>query len=381
MTFARRLVFLAGLCCCPTISCMTAAQASEDKSSQSLKVASQTDVASPSPGPERLELGIAADSEEGLIGSVYVGKNNLIPGVFTFATFRNTGETRRAQAGLFKHDACGPNIDAGLDLNHRRDAYDDQGYRQSNMSVEPYLQFRTGHWGTVTTGLGYRWVTLDGIATDASPSIHRDEGTDRGLYARVSWTLPDVMTTSRFGMSVGMDGHVYNLDSSSRAFLQTEGWTRTKLALIPDDLSLLNVVRVGYMHGLDGEPVSLADRFFIGGARLRGFEVRHVGPRVGNYFVGGERYATASLDLVKKVGTLWGSQVSVGAFVDVGTLWGVGSQTDAQDGNRAAIRVSTGLAVTFAVAGVPVSLYVAKPVRKEPQDSEQNFGVSVSMRF
>ncbi len=380
MTPTQRLSLLAGLCC-PMLMGIAAAQAGQDDPAQQSPVVSQIDAPPSSPGLERLEVGVAVDSDDGLIGSVYAGKNNLIPGVFTFASLRYARETQRGQIGLFKPDALGKNIHAGIDLNYHRDAYDDQGYSQTNLGIEPYLQFQSERWGTLTTGLGYRSVTLDGIAANAPKSFYKDQGTDEGIYAHVSYTLSDLIQTKRFNLSLGTDNYVYNLTSANRTLFQTEGWSHAKIDIVPDDLSLLNSVRVGYMRGLDGQAPRLADRYFIGGADLRGFQARHVGPYDGNYFLGGERYATASFDLAKKVGTLWGSPVSVSAFFDMGSLWMLDPQVDTPVNTRGIIRSSTGLAMTIAVAGLPVSLYVAKPLKKEPQDVAQNFGMSVSMRF
>jgi len=373
------MTFAAGLCC-SMIASIATVQASENQP-RSPVAASQTNTVPPSPGPERLELGAAVDSEDGLIGSAYIGKNNLIPGVFTFAKFRYARETQRGQAGLFKPHALGRHIDAGVDFDYRRDAYDDQGFRATTFGIEPYLQFDTRHWGVVTTGLGYRVQTVDDLAADAPASFRRDEGTRSGLYAHVAYTLDNFVATKHLTLSAGIDNHAWNLGSGSDAVWQTEAWTRAKVALVPDDLSLLNIVRVGYMRGLGGESPSVADRFFIGGADLRGFQARHVGPRDGNYFAGGERYATASFDLIKKMGAVLGSPVSLSVFVDAGSLWGGDWQPDTASDTHAVARVSAGVAVTFSIAGVPVSAYVAKPVKKEPQDVEQNFGMAISMRF
>lgn len=225
---------------------------------------SQTDVAPPSPGRERLELGAALDSEDGVIGSAYVGKNNLVPGMFTFATFRYARETRRGRAGLIKPDLLGKGIDAGVDVNYRRDAYDDQGFAATTYGIEPYLRFNAAHGGGLTTGLGYRVQTIDDLAADGPPSFRRDAGTRSGLYLRVCYTLDKLIETNRLTLSVGVDNHAYNLGAGSAAFWQSEGWARTKVAIIPEQLSVLNIVRVGYMRGFGDDSPSVADRFFMG---------------------------------------------------------------------------------------------------------------------
>ncbi|MGI4985158.1 MAG: BamA/TamA family outer membrane protein, partial [Janthinobacterium lividum] len=389
----RHLTLAAGLCC-SMIATIMAAQAGENPSPPPVAPAAgnQINAPPPSPGPERLEIGAALDSEDGPIGSAYAGRNNLIPGVFAFATLRYARHTQRAQAGLFKPQALGERIDAGVDLDVRRDAYADQGFRATTYGVEPYLRFDARRGGVLTTGLGYRVRTVDDLAADAPPFFRRDAGTRSGVYAHVSHTLDRFVETRRLTLSAGIDNHAYDLNSGNHAVWRTEAWSRAKVALVPGDLSLLDTVRVGFMRPLGGGSPSVADRFFIGGANLRGFAPRRVGPRDGDYFVGGERYVTASLDLIKQVGTVLGSPVSAGVFADVGSLWGGGPRPDTAAGTvanaaastadtRAIVRASAGIAVTFTVAGMPVSAYVAQPVRKQSRDVAQKFGISISMRF
>jgi outer membrane protein insertion porin family len=380
MNFLPRLAVLAGLHL-PLLLDVTAVQAGETAALAQTTAAEQNDSSAPSPGRERLELGVAVDSDEGLTGSLYAGKNNLLPGIFTFGSYHHARETQRGQAGFFRPDAFGKDIDAGIDLNYRHDAYDDQGYRTTNSGIEPYLQFKSKRWGTLTTALGYRSLKLDGVAADAPPSFHKEKGSEDGLYLRMSYTLSKVVDTEKTQVSVSTDNHIYNLGSGEGALFQTENTVRTEFVIVPGELSLLNHLRFGYMHGIGGGAPGLADRFFIGGANLRGFEARRVGPYEGAYFIGGERYVTASFELIKQMGRVWGSPMAIGAFIDVGSLWGVSSQTETQADTSAILRSSAGLSMTMSLAGVPVSLYVAKPIKKEKQDEEQNFGMSVSMQF
>jgi len=338
-------------------------------------------IMAPSPGPERLEVGAAVDSQDGFIGSAYFGKDNLIPGIFTFATLRYAREAQRATVGVLKPHAFGDKIDAGVDVNFRRDAYGDQGFNTTTYGVEPYVQFHTAHGGVVTAGVGYRVQTLNGLATDAPLSFRDDAGTRAGLYLRLSTSLDKFVETQRLTLSANIDNHLYNLTSGNAAIWQSEGRVQSTFAIVPDSVNLLNTVRIGAMGGVGGGSPGVADRFFIGGANLRGFAPRRVGPRDGNYFAGGERYATASVDLVKQMGRVLNTPVSVGVFADVGALWDAPIASDTSNNTHPTVRASAGIAVTFSVAGIPVSAYVAKPLRKAANDVDQIVGVAVSMRF
>ena len=338
-------------------------------------------VVAPSPGPERLDVGAAVNSQDGLIGSAYFGKNNLIPGIYTFATVRYARQAQIAQVGMFKPNAFGHGIDAGVDINFLRDAYKDQGFDTTTYGVEPYVRFPIGHTGVLTTGVGYRVQTLDAFAADAPLSFREDAGTRSGLYLRLSSSFDKFVETDRLTLSATLDNHLYNLTSKSDALWQSEGRLHSTFAIVPNQVSLLNTVRIGAMGALGGASPSVADRFFIGGEDLRGFAPRRVGTRDGSYFAGGERYATASVDVVKKMGVVLNTPVSVGVFADMGALWGAHTSLDTANNAHPSVRASIGIAVTFSVAGIPVSAYIAKPVVKAENDVDQIVGVAVSTRF
>lgn len=342
---------------------------------------SSSSSSSSSPGPERLDVSAAVDSQDGLIGSAYFGKNNFIPGIFTFATLRYAREAQRATVGVLKPNAFGNHVDAGVDVDFRRDAYGDQGFNTTTYGVEPYMQFHTARAGVVTAGVGYRVQTVNGLADDAPLSFREDAGTRSGLYLRLSSTFAKFVETERLTLSANVDNHLYNLTSGSEAIWQSEGRVQSRFAVVPNSVNLLNTVRIGAMGGVGGGSPGVADRFFIGGASLRGFAPRRVGPRDENYFAGGERYATASVDLVKQMGRVLNTPVSVGVFADVGSLWGAPVEAATSNNTHPTVRASAGIAVTLSVAGIPVSAYVAKPLRKGANDVDQIVGVAVSMRF
>lgn len=181
----------------------------------------------------------------------------------------------------------------------------------------------------------------------------------------------------------------------------------------------------GYILGYGGDDIRLTDRFFLGSPRLRGFDIRGVGPRVlrcpgtitasGNSFdctdnnqivddaLGGEAYYLGRLELEIPLGSA-GSELGLrpSAFVDVGALWDARDPTggaplctatgnaangvtpavcEIYQGDSPSPRVSVGFGVSWNSPFGPFRIDVAKALRKQPGDDTQVFQFNVGTQF
>src|SRR5581483_6772119 len=138
---------------------------------------------------------------------------------------------------------------------------------------------------------------------------------------------------------------------------------------------------VGDIFGWNGEKVLLQDRFYVGGDNLRGFAPAGVGPRD---IVSGD-----ALGLPKELG------LTGRVFTDFGSAWGndqknlvlTPAQLVATNGippqvvDNAAIRISSGVGVSWQSPVGPVRLDLAVPIKREPEDKSQLFRISFGTRF
>ena len=123
---------------------------------------------------------------------------------------------------------------------------------------------------------------------------------------------------------------------------------------------------IGAVIPYNGSSLRLNNLFFIGGDTLRGFEVGGIGPRDaittdalgGTYFYTGTSELSFPLGLPKEIGILGK------AFVDVGSLWGLGGP--AQYSNTVltsnTMRVSTGLGIQWISPFGPIRIDYAFPL-------------------
>lgn len=141
------------------------------------------------------------------------------------------------------------------------------------------------------------------------------------------------------------------------------------------------VLRQGHITGL-GEDVRINDRFFLGGATLRGFEPGGVGPRDGitDDSLGGNLFYSATAEITVPLNLTKDLDVDAALFSDIGTLTQV-------DDNGAEIldvsdpRASIGIGFAYSSPFGPIRVDYARAVLKEGFDQTENFRFSFGARF
>ncbi len=273
--------------------------------------------------------------------------------------------------------------------------------------IPPYEQFsyggalRAGY--QITDNLRQTWKytarsdTIEDIQSDASLFIALQEGTHLTsavgqvlLYDRRDDRLDP---TGGYFVSLGNDfaGVGFGVD-----------YVRSKVNFgyyysVAPDWVLSLTGEAGDIVGWDGQQVLLQDRFFVGGDNLRGFQDAGIGPRdsVTDDALGGQQYWVGSVTLGVPLGLPKELGISGRVFSDFGTLYHLepttlvltpaqlattGGQTP-QVLDSPAIRVSTGVGVSWKSPVGPIRLDIAVPIKKEPFDQTQFFRVSFGTKF
>ena len=322
--------------------------------------------------PGRLEFGIGYDSAQGAYASALYERYNLLPGVFGGLELRLGEELRSAKSYLFSKEAIG-GYDVGLDMAHLEVKGEDYGFTHRRFSFEPYLATDLGEGLRAEMGLGYRKDQMSRIEPGASAFFRAEEGLREAPYLRIS--LKHAQPTeaeAKVKSNARIDYVLWGLGKSDRQVtLTAEGETRIAL---DETYSLGLRVGGGMVRGRNDTGTRTIDRFTLGGAALRGFAHRGVGPNDRGWQLGGENYLVASVGVDRKIGEVFGAPATVGLFADAGSAWGF---EGAPELGKRAWRSSVGASLTLDLGGVPVSAYLAKPLSKQPGDKTQYFGLSV----
>lgn len=331
--------------------------------------------------PGRVDLSLAYDSRDGVIGSVYFERYNLFPKTFGSIDLTLSAEARQLSTSLYRA-GIGGGLDFGFDTSIRETSYDDQGFDTQRVTVEPYLAYPLADRGRVEVGLGYRADEMSNVVPGASSLFVSEAGRINAPYLRFGLSYePQTDEQDRrgvTGLSFSLNQFFWGLGTDD-SLSETRIDGRSRFA-IGERVDLIIGFQGGIVTSTGDSPTRTTDRFVPGGADFRGFATRGLGPKDGDYFVGGNQYFVSTLEVQTSLDRVLGGQARLGAFVDIGSAWGLDVAPGGVDDSRK-IRSSAGLSLTFDVGNVPVSVYVAKPLSMETGDKEQNFGISLSSTF
>lgn len=157
----------------------------------------------------------------------------------------------------------------------------------------------------------------------------------------------------------------------------------------------------GLIKGL-GEEIRINDRFFLGGPRVRGFDVAGIGPVVvfvdengeplftgnnnRNDFIGGETFYTAKFEIFLPLGEAARELgVEASLFADAGALFELGDEQEFPGerifGDSARPRLALGVGVGWDSPFGPFRIDIAKIFNESRFDDTQSFGFNVGTSF
>ena len=177
-------------------------------------------------------------------------------------------------------------------------------------------------------GLNYQLQSnYTSISTGTSDLIQKDAGRTLSSSAgyRLVWDQRDDPLQPSSGFIMTVSQQVAGLGGDTRS-ISTEA-TGNYFTPLDRDGTLIGSLKfwAGAVTKFGGYELERADRFYIGGSRLRGFAFGGVGPRdpLTRETLGGKFYTVASAELLSDVFLPEELGIRAGLFVDVGTIWGL----------------------------------------------------------
>ena len=330
-----------------------------------------------------LSIGVGFSTTDAVLGDISLRERNLLGRGQDLRLGASVSATRQQVDLSFTEPYfLDRDLAAGFDIfNVQRDLQDESSYDQDNLGFGLRAGFRIAE--NLRQSLRYRLrrESIENVAADASRFIRDQEG-ERTLSS-IGYTLTydvrdDRLEPTRgyvveFGQDLaGLLGSVRFLKSTldyAYHFPLSEQWIATL------------AVAQGYIFGL-GQDVGIGDRFFVGGANLRGFRTAGIGPRDretddalgGNLFYVGTAEVRFPLGLPNELGILGR------LFAEAGSL----TQIDVSGPglvDRASLRAATGFGLSWGSPLGPIRLDFAFPFLKEEFDREESFRFSFGTRF
>jgi len=231
--------------------------------------------------------------------------------------------------------------------------------------------------------LSYRLAETEitNVESSASRFIREQEGSR--LVSEVGHELLYDTRNSKFNPN---RGYYIRLRNEAAGLGGNAKYVRSRVGTgvhfpITDQWTFTASGEVGYIFGV-GQDLNIADRFFIGGDTLRGFAVAGVGPRdlSTKDALGGAQYARATVEASFPLGLPSEFDVLGHVFTDAGSLAGL-DRKDPVIVDAHALRVASGVGVSWRSPFGPIRLDLAVPFMKESYDKKEQFRFSFGTRF
>ncbi|MGH6920277.1 MAG: outer membrane protein assembly factor BamA [Geminicoccaceae bacterium] len=330
-----------------------------------------------------LSFGAGFSTSDGPLGDIRLSERNLLGrGQALSAAFTISGRTQEIDLSFTEPYFLDLDLSAGVDLFRRTTDFQSEGsFDQTTTGGTLRASYPLTEHLTHGLHATVRQDEIKGVSNDASIFIQQEEGSF--LTALIGHTLTYDVRDTRFLPS---DGYLIRFDQSVADFGADTNFLRNELLasyyypIFPDWVVNL-AARGGYIHGL-GQEVRLFDRFFLGGATLRGFKFAGVGPRDTSTddALGGNLLYTGSAELRFPLGLPEELRIFGRTFVDVGTLYdsdASGPQVEDSDELRAA----AGIGLSWLSPLGPISIDWAQAFLENPEDQTENFRINFGTRF
>jgi|APTNR8051073442_1049403.scaffolds.fasta_scaffold04456_4 outer membrane protein insertion porin family len=330
-----------------------------------------------------LSLGAGFSTGSGVLGDISLRERNLLgTGKDVRASLLIGQRQQQVDLSLTEPYFLDREIVAGVD------AFWVETDRQSESSFDTATigsAVRAGYPLTEHLTQSWRYTLkqsdIKNVPRDASKFVKEAEGAQ--LYSEVTHSLLYDRRNSRITPS---EGYFARLTTDIAGLGGDKYYARNRADAgyyypIAEDWIASLTGAAGRIDGLGGK-VDLLDRFFIGGAEVRGFSTDGIGPRddrTGDA-LGGELFYSGSAQLTFPFGLPEELAIRGRVFTDVGSAWELDA-SGPQVRDDANPRVSVGTGITWVSPFGPLGVDFGFAVVKEDYDDTEIIRVNFGTRF
>ena len=335
-----------------------------------------------------LSFGLGFSSSAGPIGNVAITERNFLGrGQIVNAEVTAAGDTQIYDLS-FTEPAF---LDRDLSVGFRAFFIDDDQTDESDFELArfgggPTVGFPIAE--STRLSLRYEYLREDvTVGNNVSPIIAADAG---------------VRSTSRFGATLSYDGRNDPVETTGgfllsasndiagaggdARYVRSLNTAKTWTSFFSEQVVASLEFEVAGIIGFDDD-IRVNERFFLGGANLRGFADSGAGPRdiAADDSLGGNYRAISRLEVSFPLGLPEELGIFGGAFVDAGTLFRLDSNAVGLNGqpinDDPQLRVGAGALLFIDTPFGPLELSFAVPVVRESEDESEFFRLSIGTRF
>ena len=331
-----------------------------------------------------LSFGAGFSTTAGFLGDIEIRERNLLGrGQDVRIGLTLAQEQQQADFSFTEPYFLDRELSAGFDLYRRlTDREDESSFKEDNTGGALRLGYQL--MPALRHNIRYNLINQDITDVDADASLVIQQQAGKTFISSISNDFYLNHLDSRIDPTQGYFGR-YGVDIAGVG--GDVRYLRNTIAggyFLPffDRRLVLGVNgEVGYIVGL-GEDVRLADRFFVGGTKIRGFENAGVGPRdlSTDDALGGNLMGLATAEVTFPLGLPRELGVSGKIFVDAGTLSNI-EESGPNIVDSGSIRAAAGVGIAWRSPLGPMRLDIAEAFIKEDHDKTELFRFSFGTRF
>ncbi len=343
-----------------------------------------------------LGFGVSYGARDGIGGNLTYNEANFMGRGQTVTASLSTLRSARSldfsitEPALFDRDlALG--LRMGLSSTTATDA---ANFSTRVLQVSPSLSFPVSDNGrlSVRTTLMRDSVNVADVPTPPepdpiSPRLRREAGLGRVITTSVGYTYT---IDTRYRGNTPDSGFIFRFGQDAAGLAGDRRWLRStaligyEQRIMNGDVTLRAEAEAGAMTHRSGFS-RISERFSLSNEQMRGFRPFGIGPRDGatDDGLGGNYFAVARFEAQFPLGLPQEYGITGGAFVDVGTLWGIDGLAAGETvvGAGRNLRATAGVALFWDSPIGPLRFNFTTPLRREAYDRVQYFDFTIAARF
>jgi len=285
----------------------------------------------------------------------------------------------------------GRDLSFSFNASYARTSNSNSYYGTQIGSISPSIGFPISENGTLALNYTITRAKIKDVTTSSSKILQDEAALGSLLSSSVGYTYAyDTRNSSlnpktgylvRFGQDFGGLG-------GDLKYVKTDALALAERRVMNDDVTLRAVFQGGALKMIKGNS-RVTERYFAN-SQMRGFAANGIGPRdlvaANQDALGGNMYATASLEAEFPIGLPEEYNIHGGAFLDFGSVWGLNNTNGGATGTNTvddsfSLRSAIGVSLFWDTPIGPLRFNFSRALKKQSYDQERNFDLTISSKF
>ena len=335
-----------------------------------------------------ISFGAGFSTTDGILGDFRITERNLLGrGYNTSLGFNISEKTTDANFSISDPYFLNRDLLAGFDVfTTTRDLQDESSFDKKSTGFALRLGYPLSENWRQTVKYRLEDNEVSNVQNDASRFIKDQEGSrlTSAISQRAVYDKRDVRINTTEGWYYWLDTDLAGIGGDAQYVSAKTGATFYHSIRPSWIVSLTG--EGGIVEGYGGDIPNIAERFYVGGNNMRGFERGGLGPRdlSTDDALGGKYFMRSSLELTMP--TFMPKEYGLRAhlFSDAGTLWGLDDGDGGDDPNVVSDlkwRASVGFGISWDSPMGPIRMDITNAFLKEDYDKTESFRFGFGTRF